>query len=325
MKQRALILGVTGQDGSYLTDLLLRIGYEVHGLVRLSSSLNPWRLQHLVENPAAYRQRFFLHYADLNDTTSLRRLLVKIAPGEVYHLAGQSHVSLSSEIPESTCETNAMATLRLLEILRDLPKSPRLFYASSSEIFGHPRQEPQDEHTPYAPINLYGCAKTFATQMVLVYRQSFRLFACNGIMYNHESPRRGENFVSRKICQGAAAIKMGLQEELILGDLDAERDWGDARDFVRGMWSTLQQEKPDDFVFATGRTHRVQDIVNVAFKAVTLDWRKYVKQDRHFMRLSEPRRLVGNPAKAKRMLNWEPTTTFEQLITEMTLAELALL
>ena len=318
---RALITGITGQDGSYLTELLLAKGYEVHGVVRRSSSLNRSRLNHLYNDPAIYGKKLFLHYADLDDPTTLRRVLMKSAPEEIYHLAGQSHVGLSFEIPESTCEMTAMGTLRLLEMIRDLPQMPRLFHASSSEIFGKPRAAPQDEQTPVAPVTPYGCAKAFATQMVAIYRETFGLFASNGIMYNHESPRRGENFVTRKICRAAAAIKLGLEKELLLGDTTTQRDWGDARDYVRGMWLALQQSTAEDFVFATGQLHRVQDVVEQAFAAVQLDWRFYLKQDPRFLRPAEPLHLVGNAAKARRLLNWEPQTQFAQLIREMTEAE----
>ena len=320
--KRALITGITGQDGSYLAELLLEKGYEVHGMVRRTSSLERSRLNPLYRDPAIYGRRLFLHYGDLDDPTTLRRLLTKSAPEEIYHLAGQSHVGLSFEIPESTCEMTAMGTLRLLELIRDLPAAPRLFHASSSEVFGRPEQSPQDERTPMAPVNPYGCAKAFATQMVGIYRQTFKLFACNGIMYNHESPRRGENFVTRKICHAAAAIKLGRQQELLLGDTSALRDWGHARDYVLGMWLALQAEVPDDYVFATGILHSVQDVVEAAFGAVGLDWRTYLKQDARFMRPAEPLRLVGNPAKAKTRLQWEARTTFAELIAEMTQAEL---
>src|SRR5437016_5531203 len=236
MATRALITGVTGQDGSYLTELLLEKNYEVHGVVRRTSTLGRSRLVHLYNDPAIYGSRLFLHYAELDETTTLRRILVQVRPQELYHLAGQSHVGLSFEIPEATCEMTAMGTLRLLEMVRDLPELPRIFHPASSEIFGRPRAVPQDEETPFAPVSPYGCAKAFATQMVRIYRQSFGLFASNGIMYNHESPRRGEHFVTRKICRAAAAIKLGLQTELSLGDTSARRDWGHARDYVRGMW-----------------------------------------------------------------------------------------
>ena len=321
--QRALITGITGQDGSYLTELLLGKGYEVHGVVRRTSTLERSRIDHLYRDVSIYGQRLFLHYAELDDPTTLRRVLFKVAPHEIYHLAGQSHVGLSFEIPESTCEMTAMGTLRLLEMIRDLPNPPRLFHSSSSEIFGEPVQVPQNEQTPCAPINPYGCAKAFATQMVAVYRRAFGLFGCNGIMYNHESPRRGENFVSRKICRAAAAIKLGIQSELLLGDLTAKRDWGDARDYVKGMWLTLQQESAEDYVFATGELHSVADIVHHAFTTVGLDWKNHVKQDPRFIRRIEPQRLVGDSSKAKAVLNWAPGTNFEDLISDMTQVELA--
>lgn len=317
---RALILGITGQDGSYLAELLLEKGYEVHGVVRRTSAMNRNRIQHLSDDPIR-NKRLFLHYADLTDPTTLRRVLVRSEPDEIYHLAGQSHVGLSFEIPESTCELTALGTLRLLEMIRDLAHPPKLFHASSSEIFGQPESSPQDEMTPFAPVNPYGCAKAFATQLVAVYRQSMGLFACNGIMYNHESPRRGENFVTRKICRAAAAIKLGLQDALTLGDTSGERDWGDARDYVLGMWMALQHSRPEDFVFATGRTHTVQDVVEQAFAAAGLDWRKHLRYDERLVRPTESKRLVGNSAKAKRLLDWEPRRTFESLIHEMTLAE----
>jgi GDPmannose 4,6-dehydratase len=319
---RALITGITGQDGSYLTELLLEKGYEVHGVVRRTSNLNRSRLDHIYHDPAIYGSRVFLHYADLDDPTTLRRVLAKVAPDEIYHLAGQSHVGLSFEIPESTCEMTAMGTLRLLEIIRDLPQRPRLFHASTSEIFGRPAKAPQDESTPFDPVNPYGCAKAFATQLVRIYRQSFHLFACNGILYNHESPRRGENFVTRKICRGAAAIKLGIEKELLLGDTSMRRDWGHSRDYVRGMWLTLQQPGPGDFILSTGKTHSVQDVVEIAFNVVGLDWRKFVKQDPRFMRPAEPSNLVGDSSRAKSQLGWEPEISFEQLIREMTEAEL---
>ena len=322
---RALITGITGQDGSYLTELLLSNGYEVHGVVRRTSNLDRSRLHHLYHDAAIYGKRLFLHYAELDDATTFRRLLMKAAPDEMYHLAGQSHVGLSFEIPESTCDMTAMGTLRLLEIIRDLPQRPKFFHASSSEIFGRPTQTPQDETTPFAPVNPYGCAKSFATQMVSVYRQTYGLFAVNGIMYNHESPRRGENFVTRKICRAAAAIRLGQQKELPLGDTTAQRDWGDARDYVCGMWLSLQHEQPEDFILATGQIHSVQDVVETAFAAVGLDWRNFVKQDARLLRPAEPMRLLGNAAKAKRLLGWEPKTSFRALIEEITRAELVAL
>jgi GDPmannose 4,6-dehydratase len=322
MAKKALITGITGQDGSYLADLLLEKGYEVHGIVRRTSTLGRSRIDHLYRDESIYGHRLFLHYAELDDPTTLRRVLLRVAPDEIYHLAGQSHVGLSFEIPESTCEMTAMGTLRLLEMIRDMPKAPRLFHASSSEVFGEPATVPQDETTPFAPINPYGCAKAFATQMVTVYRRAFGLFGCNGIMFNHESPRRGENFVTRKICQAAAAIKLGRQSELRLGDTTAQRDWGDARDYVKGMWLTLQGDHPDDYVFATGQLHSVGDIVQHAFSTLGLDPAQHVKQDPRFLRKVEPQRLVGNAAKAIKNLHWHPETKFEDLIGEMTRHEL---
>ena len=319
---RALITGITGQDGSYLAELLLGRGYDVHGVVRRTSSLIRSRIDHLYNNPDIYGKRLFLHYADLDDPTTMRRVLTTVGPDEIYHLAGQSHVGLSFEIPESTCDLTAMGTLRLLEMIQDMPKRPRLYHASSSEIFGQPKQVPQDEDTPYSPVNPYGCAKAFATQMVSIYRKTFGLFACNGIMFNHESPRRGENFVTRKICHAAAAIKLGQQRELLLGDTNARRDWGYAPDFVRGMWLALQHTTAEDYVFATGRLHSVQDVVEIAFAAVGLDWKQHVKQDPRLIRPAEPQRLVGNASKARRLLNWEPQTTFQRMIEELVKCEL---
>ncbi len=318
---RALITGITGQDGSFLTELLLDKGYEVHGMVRRTSSLERSRLVHLYRDSQVYGQRLFLHYADLDDPTTMRRVLMTVAPNELYHLAGQSHVGLSFEIPESTCDLTAMGTLRLLEMVRDMPNKPRLFHAASSEIFGQPTAIPQDETTPYAPVTPYGCAKAFATQMVSIYRQTFGHFAVNGIMFNHESVRRGENFVTRKICRAAAAIKLGQQKDLMLGDTSAKRDWGYAPDFVRGMWLSLQHETAEDYVFATGRLHSVQDVVETAFATMNLDWKQHVRQDNRLLRPAEPQRLLGNPAKARRLLNWEPSITFKQMIEDMTRAE----
>lgn len=318
---RALITGITGQDGSYLAELLLERGYQVHGIYRRACRLERSAIAHLCGNPAIFGRDFFLHPAELDDPTTLRRVFTKAAPNEVYHLAGQSHVGLSFEIPEETCLLTAMVALRLLEMVRDMDPPPRFFHASSSEMFGEPTQVPQDETTPVDPVNPYGCARVFASQMVGIYRRTHGLFACNGILYNHESPRRGENFVTRKICRAAAAIRLGLQKELVLGDLSAQRDWGHARDYVRGMWLTLQFERPEDFVFATGKLHTVQQVAEHAFSAVGLDWREYTRHDPKLLRPTEPHRLVGNPAKAKRLLGWEPHITFEQLITEMTEAE----
>ena len=315
MVKKAFITGITGQDGPYLTELLLAKGYEVHGTFRRSS--NAANLKHL--KSAA----LFLYPADLDDPESVRVPLEKSAPDEIYHLASQSHVGQSFEKVDETCRVTGLGALRVLELARHLPRPPRFFHASSSEIFGSPEQSPQVETTPVAPITPYGCAKAFATQMTRIYRNNFGLFAINGILYNHESPRRGENYVTRKICRAAAAIKHGRQKELVLGDTSAQRDWGNARDYVRGMWLALQHDAPEDFIFATGKSHSVQDVVEFAFGAVGLDWRACVHQEQRLFRPADPRRLIGNPAKAKNVLGWQPETTFEATITEMVEAELA--
>jgi GDPmannose 4,6-dehydratase len=322
---RALITGITGQDGSYLAELLLAKGYMVHGLVRRAWSPSGSRIEHLYTNPDIYQNRLFLHRAELDDAAALRQALHDAAPDEVYYLASQSHVGLSFEMPEVTCQLIAMGTLRVLEIIRSLKPVPKFFHASSSEVFGEPIQAPQDESTPFAPVSPYGCAKAFATQIVRVYRRSYGLFACNGILFNHESPRRAEGFVTRKICRAAAAISLGLEKELTLGDMGAQRDWGHARDYVEGMWLMLQHDQPEEFVLATGRLHSVQDVVEQAFATVALDWTKHIRHDPSLSRPSEPRRLVGNAAKAQRLLGWQPRITFEQLIKGMTQAELSAL
>lgn len=321
----ALITGISGQDGSYLTELLLSKGYEVHGLVRRTSNTMRTRLEHLFSDPEIYNKRLFLHYADIDDTTTIRRLLLRIEPTEVYHLAGQSHVGASFEIPESTCEFTAMGTLRLLEVLRDLPARPRMMQISSSEIFGRPATAPQDESTPLNPVSPYGVAKAFATQMVRVYRDSFGFFACNAICYNHESPRRGESFVTRKITLAAARIKLGLQETLTLGNLDAQRDWGYAPEYVEAFWKILQHETPDDYVIATGRSHTLQDFLEAAFGAVDLNWRDYVKTDPKYMRPAESHQLVGHPAHAMAALDWHPTTKATDLAILMVKHDLRML
>ncbi len=313
----AFISGITGQDGSLLTELLLEQGYAVHGMVRRSSSLERSRLKHLYADPSVYGQTLHLHYSDLSDATTMRRLLMKCLPDEVYHLAGPSHVGISFETPESTCEMNAMGTLRLLEILRDLPKPARFYNASSSEVFGNPIQAPQDEATPMNPTSPYGVAKAFATQMTRVYRQCFGVFACNGIAYNHESIRRGENFITRKVCRAAAAISLGLQKTLTLGDLDAKRDWGYAPDYVKAMWLALQHEEAGDYILATGVQHAVRDLVEIAFSCVGLEWEKHIRQDPAYMRPSDPSRLVGSPAKAEQVLGWRRTMNFPDVVRRM--------
>lgn len=321
--RRALILGITGQDGSYLTELLLAKGYAVHGVVRRSSMFNRARIDHL--RAAAGHERLTLHYSDLTDHTSLRRIVQKVAPGEVYHLAGQSHVGLSFEIPEVTSEENAMATLALLEILRDLPYPVRVFHAASSELFGAPRTAPQTESTPVNPVNPYGCAKAFAAQMGRVYRTAYGLFAVNGIAYNHESPRRGENFVTRKISLGAARIAAGLQREIVLGNLDARRDWGWAPEFVEAMWRSLQADTARDYIFATGRATSVRDFAAAAFAELGLKLKfsgkgrreiarrtdtgaVVLRVDPKFYRPVESTTLVGDARLARKTLGWKPAT-----------------
>ena len=319
----ALITGVTGQDGSYLAELLLGKGYRVHGMVRRTSVLTRSRIDALRADDRLYGKTLFLHYGDLNDATTLRRILHQAQPDEVYHLAGQSHVGLSFEIPESTCDEVGMATLRLYEICRDLAKPPRIYHAASSEIFGSTPESPQNENTPLRPATPYGCAKAFATQLGEVYRQSYGLFIVNGILYNHESPRRGENFVTRKISLAAARIKLGLQDKLILGSLESRRDWGHAEDYVEAMWLMLQAATAEDYVVATGQTHSVQDFVEAAFAVVGLPWKQYVEQGAAFGRPSNPDRLCGDSSKIRRRLGWAPRHTFEALVREMVESDLA--
>ena len=321
-EKTALITGITGQDGSYLTELLLQKGYAVHGIVRRTSNLLRSRIEHLRRDEKIYNEILFLHYGDLSDTTTLRRIFREVNPGEVYHLAGQSHVGLSFELPESTCDEAGMATLRLLEIVRDQSPAIKFYHASTSEIFGNANEFPQNEETPMRPTSPYGCAKAFATMLARVYRKSYGMFVCNGILYNHESPRRGENFVTRKIARAAARISRGLDSELVLGNLESERDWGQAQDCVVAMWKMLQYDKADDYVVATGETHSVREFVEAAFALVDLPWKKYVKQDPAFDRPMEPTRLVGSADKIRKTLGWKPTGSFEQLVREMVEAEL---
>jgi GDPmannose 4,6-dehydratase len=318
----ALITGVTGQDGSYLAELLLEKGYEVHGIVRRTSNLNRLRIDPLRLNPELHGKRFFLHYSDLVDVTSLRKIFKKVRPDEFYHLAGQSHVGLSFEIPESTCHEIASATLGILEICRDLDHPVRMYHAASSEIFGAAEDSPQTEQTPYRPTSPYGCAKAFAAQLCDVYRASYRMFVCNGILYNHESPRRGENFVTRKIVKQAAKIKAGKDRELILGNLESQRDWGDARDYVKAMWMMLQHPTPDNYIVSTGKLHSVKDWVQIAFDHLGLDWTQYVKSSESLMRPQEPARLLGNPSHIQKTLGWCPEISFEKMVAEMVESDL---
>jgi GDPmannose 4,6-dehydratase len=322
MEKVALITGITGQDGSYLTELLLENGYAVHGVVRRTSNLLRSRIEHLRRDEKIYGEKLFLHYGDLSDGTTLRRIFQNVQPTELYHLAGQSHVGLSFEIPESTCEEAGMATLRLLEIAREQSRPVKFYHASTSEIFGNAAEVPQTEDTPLRPTSPYGCAKAFATQLARVYRESHGLFVCNGILYNHESPRRGENFVTRKIAHGVARIARKLDVDLTLGNLESRRDWGRAQDYVRAMWMMLQHKTPGDYIVATGQTHSVREFVEQAFAVVDLDWKKFVKTDPAFDRPAEPAQLVGNAEKIRKTLGWKPTGTFEQLVREMVEAEL---
>ncbi|MGZ8940680.1 MAG: GDP-mannose 4,6-dehydratase [Limisphaerales bacterium] len=319
---KALITGVTGQDGSYLTEFLLAKGYEVHGVVRRIDTLEHSAIAPLCRDPKIYNQRLFIHSADLVDPAALQAAVSNAAPDEIYHLAGQTDVARSFEIPEVTCDVVAMGTLRLLEMARAMSTPPKFFHASSSEIFGIPATSPQTLETPVSPVNPYGCAKVFATQMVQVYRRSFGLFACNGILYNHESPRRGKNFVTRKICRAAALIKLGRQKELFLGDTSAKRDWGHSKDYVRGMWMVLQHSAAEDFIFATGTLHSVQDVVEIAFASLDLDWQAHVKRDERLIRPTESHSLVGDPSKARTVLGWQREYRFPDIIHEMTAAEL---
>lgn len=289
----------------------------MHGLVRRSSTLERSRLQHLYADSDVQGKRLLLHYADLDDPTTIRRIITRVQPDEVYHLAGQSHVGLSFEIPESTCDVTAIGTLRIMEILRDQPRPPKFLHASSREIFGTPSVSPQDETTPVDPNSPYGCAKAFATQMTKIYRQSHGLFFCNAICYNHESPRRGENFVTRKVTLAAARIKAGLQKSVSLGDLDAARDWGYAKDFVNAMWLMLQQPQPDDYVLATGESHTIRELLEVAFSHVGLHWQDHVQVDNRFKRPADACQLLGNPAKAVNQLGWHLSVSFEELVCLM--------
>ncbi len=337
----ALITGITGQDGSYLAEHLLAKGYTVHGLVRRASMFNRSRIDHLRPRGAG-SAKLILHYGDLADLTSVRRLLRKISPREVYHLAGQSHVGLSFEIPEVTCQENGMATLGLLEALRDLDYPVRFYHAASSEMFGSPRSGPQTEQTPFNPVNPYGCAKAFATQLCRVYRGAYGLFACSGIAYNHESPRRGENFVTRKITLGAARIAAGKQSVLTLGNLDARRDWGYAPEYVIAMWRMLQAKTPADYVLATGKTCSVRDFAKAAFAELGLKVKfsgrgtaeigrrtdtgaVVIRIDPRFYRATDPSHLVGHAALAKKALGWTPKVTGTAVARLMARADFAAL
>jgi GDPmannose 4,6-dehydratase len=313
--KKALITGITGQDGSYLAELLLEKGYEVHGLVRRSSSFNTWRIDHV-------RERLVLHYGDLVDQNSLVRTLEAVQPDEVYNLAAQSHVKVSFEMPEYTTDVTAIGVLRVLDAVRDLGFKTRVYQAGSSEMFGLVQETPQTEKTPFHPRSPYACSKVFGHWMSVNYRESYGMHVSNGILFNHESPRRGENFVTRKITMGVAAIKQGRAKDLRLGNLDAKRDWGFARDYVEGMWRMLQQDEPDDYVIATGETHSVREFCEEAFSHVGLDWKDFVKVDAKYFRPAEVDVLLGDAGKARRVLGWEPKVTFKDLARLMVEADL---
>ncbi len=322
--RKALITGITGQDGSYLAELLLSKGYEVHGLIRRSSTFNTGRIDHLYRDPHLPGTRFFLHYGDLNDSTSIHRVLEKVQPFEFYNLAAQSHVRVSFDIPEYTAEITGLGTIRVLEAIRQvgLEKSIRFYQASSSEMYGKVLMTPQSEETPFYPRSPYGVAKVFSFWTGKNYREAYGMHVTNGILFNHESPRRGETFVTRKITRAVAAIKAGQQNELFLGNLDAQRDWGYARDYVNAMWLMLQQPEGDDYVVATGETHSVKEFLELAFAEVGLDWEKYVKIDPKYFRPTEVDLLLGDASKAKARLNWQYSLSFPELVRLMVHADL---
>ena len=325
--RRALITGITGQDGSYLTELLLEKGYEVHGVIRRSSSFNTARIDHLYQDPHAAAPRLVLHYGDLNDGSVLRRVIHATRPDEIYNLGAQSHVRVSFDEPEYTADVVGTGTLRLLEAIRDVQqltgRGTKLYQAGSSEMFGA-APAPQSEATPFHPRSPYAVAKLAAHWFAINYRESYRLFVSNGILFNHESPRRGETFVTRKITRAVGRIKLGLQDKLYLGNLDAKRDWGFAGDFVEAMWLMLQQEQPTDYVIATGEAHSVREFVAEAFGQLGLDWERYVEYDPRYARPTEVDCLLGDPSRAKRELGWTPKVTFKDLVKMMVASDLGL-
>ena len=323
--KKALITGITGQDGSYLAELLLEKGYEIHGIIRRASTFNTSRIDHLYTDPHVNGVRMFLHYGDLSDSVNLVKLLYDLKPDEIYHLAAQSHVRVSFDIPEYTSDVTGVGTIRILEAIREVGLRSRFYQASSSEMFGKAQEVPQTETTPFWPRSPYGVAKAFAYWATVNYRESYGLCASNGILFNHESPRRGETFVTRKISRAVAAIKHGLQKELFLGTLDAKRDWGYAPEYVEGMWRILQHGEGNDFVLATGETHTVREFVETAFAHVNLDWKEFVKHDPRYERPAEVDLLIGDPSKAKKILGWEPKVRFHELVRIMVDADMKLL
>jgi len=316
-RKRALITGITGQDGSYLAEFLLDKDYEVHGIVRRSSSFNTHRIEHLYVDPHNPKARLFLHYGDLVDGTGLREILTRVQPDEVYNLGAQSHVRVSFDQPVYTVQTDALGTINLLEAIRDTRLPTRFYQASSSEMYGKVVETPQKETTPFHPRSPYACAKVFSYWQTVNYRESYGMYACNGILFNHESPRRGETFVTRKITRAATRIKEGLQGKLFLGNLDAKRDWGFAGDYVEAMWMMLQQPQADDFVIATGETHSVREFLDECFALLNLDWKKYVDVDPRYFRPAEVDLLLGDSSKARKAMGWKPRVTFKGLVKMM--------
>jgi GDPmannose 4,6-dehydratase len=328
-RKRALITGITGQDGSYLSELLLEKGYEVHGIIRRTSTINTDRIDHLYVDPHNEEADLFVHYGDLTDGTTLRSILEKVQPHEIYNLGAQSHVRVSFDAPEYTVDAVGMGTLRLLEAIRDYQNRTnlqmRFYQAGSSEMFGKVQEIPQKETTPFYPRSPYACAKVYAHWQTVNHRESYGMFACNGILFNHESPRRGETFVTRKVTRAIARILAGQQDKLFMGNLDAKRDWGYAKDYVRAMWLMLQQDQPDDYVIATNETHSVREFLDIAFNYVNLKWENYVEFDPRYLRPAEVELLIGDPTKAKTKLGWEPEVTFEELVHLMVEADLKVL
>ena len=315
--KKALITGITGQDGSYLAELLLAKGYEVHGIIRRASNFNTQRIDHLYQDPHEKNVKVRLVYGDLNDASSLNQTIRSIEPDEIYNLGAQSHVKVSFEVPEYTGEVTALGATRILEAIRDSGVKTKFYQASSSEMYGMVRETPQSETTPFYPRSPYGAAKVYAYWMTVNYREAYGMHACNGILFNHESPRRGETFVTRKITMAIARIKNGLQKKLYLGNLDAKRDWGFAGDYVEAMWLMLQQPKPDDYVIATGETHAVREFVELAFDHAGLDWRKHVAIDKNYFRPTEVDLLLGDSSKARKKLGWKPKVSFPELVRMM--------
>src|SRR5215470_12610398 len=322
--KKALITGITGQDGSYLAELLLAKGYEVHGIIRRASTFNTERIDHLYQDPHINGVRLFLHFGDIADSTNLIKLLYRVQPEEIYHLAAQSHVRVSFDIPEYTGDVTGLGTVRILEAIRETGLKAKFYQASSSEMFGSALEIPQRETTPFHPRSPYGAAKVYAYWVTVNYRESYGLFACNGILFNHESPRRGETFVTRKITRAAAHIKVGLQDKLYLGNLEAKRDWGYAKEYVEAMWLMLQQSEANDYIIATGESHSVKEFLAEAFSYVGLNWQEHVEIDPRYYRPAEVDVLLGDPSKAKRKLRWKPKTGFKELVRLMVAADVEL-